>query len=99
MSYGPEYFEAYLIGVTVAEYGIKCGLEPLATGGGCDFMVRRFADGRQAVLVDSVHGESPDQLNEPSDVDVFTDEEWHQQINTKSFETAEQAMNYIKEMK
>lgn len=75
-------------------------LEPLATGGGCDFVTRTWEaeDGRQwcqAVLSSKLDCSStPDELNEPSMVTFYPNQDWMQSF-TVSFPTASEALRFM----
>lgn len=65
---------------TILNHAKSLGLEPCATGGGCDFMCRYFDDDGATCLVLASTEDlcfSPDTLDEPSTVAIYlNDPEW-----------------------
>lgn len=72
----------------------RLGLEPTATGGGCDFIVKGFEHGTLVLSSTAGPGESPDTEDEPSTVMAFHDSDW-QEGTSIEFPTARQAMEFM----
>lgn len=81
----------------IGKYAEKLGLECLCTGGGCDFVHRKFPCGVQAILSSPEDGQCPDSLDEPSSVTVYQDEDWTVWVDYQ-FKDARAAMKWMKEM-
>ena len=92
-----NYWESHNIGKQIGEYADKLSLECIATGGNCDFIVKRFYNGMVAVLV-SEFCECPDTLNEVAWVSIKLNSSWVESVELK-FESARKAMQFMANIK
>ena len=94
-----NYWECHNIGKQVGEYADKLGLECIATGGNCDFIVKSLSKENEmiAVLV-SEFCECPDTLNENAWVSIKLDSSWVESVELK-FESARKAMQFMSSLK
>tara|TARA_R100000152_G_C6724063_1_gene149591 strand:- start:318 stop:650 length:333 start_codon:yes stop_codon:yes gene_type:complete len=83
----------------IQEFALDKGLDRLATGGGCDFIVHIWDDGIIAVLHESDSGETPERLDDcgvPVDVVIYDDEnDWSFEVNKKTFASAKEAIEFM----
>jgi len=94
-----NYWELHNIGKQVGEYADKLGLECIATGGNCDFIVKSLSKENEmiAVLV-SEFSECPDNLNEVTWVSIKLNSSWVESVELK-FESARKAMQFMASLK
>jgi len=94
-----NYWELHNIGKQVGEYADKLGLECIATGGNCDYIVKSLRDDNEmiAVLV-SEFCESPDTLREVAWVSIKLDSSWVKSVELK-FESVRKAMQFMASLK
>lgn len=59
---------------SVAEYARRCGLHGISTGGGFDFVC--VAGNPNITMAECMGGMSPKNLDEPTSVAIFIDDEW-----------------------
>lgn len=97
MKISKNYWESHNIGKQVGEYADKLNLECIATGGSCDFIVKRFYNGIVAVLV-SEFCECPETLNEVAWVSIKLNSSWVESVELK-FESARKAMQFMASIK
>lgn len=90
-------WECHNIGKSIGQYADKFNLECMATGGNCDFIVKRFYNGILAVLV-SEFCECPDRLDESAWVSIKLDSEWEKSVDLK-FESVRKAIQFMSSMK
>lgn len=92
-------WECYNIDKRITSYArTQCRLSAVATGGGCDYVVRDLViDGNDVVAtLSSQEGsaESPDSLCEPSIVSIYLDTDWQESFMFP-FDTAREAMQWM----
>jgi hypothetical protein len=94
-----NYWELHNIGKQVGEYADRLGLECIATGGNCDYIVKSLKDDNEmiAVLV-SEFSECPDTLNEVAWVSIKLNSSWVESVELK-FESARKAMQFMANIK
>jgi len=94
-----NYWECHNIGKTIGEYADKLGLDCLATGGNCDFIVKSLSKDNEmmAVLV-SEFCECPDTLDEIAWVSIKLNSSWVESVELK-FESARKAMQFMASIK
>jgi hypothetical protein len=85
----------------VYDYGTKHGLRGLATGGNIDYMAKPLGKevdegGSEvwAVLGSHEDAGSPENLDEPANINIFLDENW-QRIIILPFKTAREAIEHM----
>jgi hypothetical protein len=91
-----NYWETHSIEQEIGTFAEDLELDCICTGGGFDFVFRKFECGVQAVLVGRC-GFSPKKLDEASSVVVYQDENWTTWVEY-SFNNAEEAMTWMKDM-
>jgi hypothetical protein len=94
-----NYWESHNIGKQIGEYADKLGLNCIATGGNCDFIVKSLSEENEmiAVLV-SEFSECPDTLNEVAWVSIKLNSSWVESVELK-FESARKAMQFMASLK
>jgi hypothetical protein len=92
-------WEGYNIPRKIGVYADKLGLECLATGGNCDFIVKSIRDDNEmtAVLI-SEFSECPDTLEEIGWVTIQLDSEWIKSVDIK-FDSVKTAMQFMSKIK
>ena len=85
----------------VYDYGVKHGLQGLATGGNIDYMAKRLGEeideggGKVwAVLGSYEDAGSPENLDEPANINIFLDESWQRMI-ILPFKTTRDAIEHM----
>jgi len=94
-----NYWESHNIGKQIGKYADKLGLDCIATGGNCDFIVKSLSEENEmiAVLV-SEFSECPDTLNEVAWVSIKLNSSWVESVELK-FESAKKAMQFMASLK
>jgi hypothetical protein len=94
-----NYWECHNIGKIIGEYADKLGLDCIATGGNCDFIVKSLSKENEmmAVLV-SEFCECPETLNEVAWVSIKLNSSWVESVELK-FESARKAMQFMASIK
>ena len=87
-------WECHNIPKQIGRYADKLGLDCLATGGNCDFIVKPLGKGLSAVLRSAQGPDCPDDLKEASIVSIKLDEEWEKSVNIL-YKTAREGMNFM----
>jgi Ni2+-binding GTPase involved in maturation of urease and hydrogenase len=75
----------YNITPVIVRAAEELGLEAIATGGNVDFICKRVGKNldesdRIVILASAEGGDTPDKLNEPSEIIIMLDEGWHSEI-------------------
>jgi hypothetical protein len=94
-----NYWELHNIGKQVGEYADKLGLECIATGGNCDYIVKSLSkDNEMIAVLASDFYECPDDLNEVAWVSIKLDSSWVKSVELK-FESVRKAMQFMASLK
>lgn len=88
-------WEFHNIGKQIGEYADKLGLDCIATGGNCDFIVKSLSKENEmmAVLV-SEFCETPDSLDEIAWVSIKLNSSWVESVELK-FESVRKAIQFM----
>ena len=60
----------------IVQLAESLGLECIATGGGIDYVFKRFDNGMEAIIADREDAGSPDDLASPCDLIIWKDDAW-----------------------
>lgn len=90
-----NYWETHNITREIGKFADKLGLECLATGGNCDFIVKSLSENNEIMAVlYAVGQDSPDTLAEPCYVGIKLDSQWVKSVEIK-FASAREAMRFM----
>ena len=93
------FWQNFSISEEVAKYASRYPvLEPIATGGGCDYVARSLPAVLQPTMVLGCAddpGSSPESLSEPAAVYVYFDGSWQTWIRLPEFPTVEGAIDWM----
>jgi len=77
----------------ILNYAHKVGLGWIGTGGNNDFVYKKLRDGWEAYLISHGIAETPDELNEPSDIVIYSEDKSDQFVIP--FPSARKAMDSL----
>lgn len=80
------------ISTQITDFAAALNLDTIATGGGCDYVCRNLSGGAQLTLGGTEDPESPERLDEPALVNLYSDESWQDCVISLRFPTAKSAM-------
>jgi len=96
-----NYWESHNITREIGMFADSLGLDCLATGGNCDYIIKRLGNNNEnpenemmAVLGSAEGPECCDKLSEKCYVSIKLDSDWQKSVDIE-FETARQAMRFM----